>query len=179
MTCVVAIVDKSQKILMGSDSSAVDETTHTPHISPKVFVKGEGEFGIGYCHSFRLGQIIEFWFTPPPIPDGEKNLMRYMVMDFIPELKTVLADQDYPNHEDEKTEWSLLVGVRGHIFTIESDWHVGFDDIPYAAIGAGSAYALGAIHAAEGDSKWSLQKALEAAELFSPYVLGPFNFIEV
>lgn len=178
MTCIVAIVDKQQGILMGADSSAVDDTIHTPHISPKVFLKGE--FGIGYCHSFRLGQIIEFWFTPPPIPDGEENLMRYMVMDFIPELKGVLADQDYPTHDDEKTEWSLIVGIRGHIFTIESDWHIGFDDIPYAAIGAGSSYALGAIHAAEGGSSmFSLQKGLEAAEKFCPYVLGPFHFIEV
>ena len=177
MTCVVAIVDKQRKILMGADSSAVDDTIHTPHISPKVFIKGE--FGIGYCHSFRLGQIIEFWFTPPPLPEGEEDLMRYMVVDFVPELKSVLADQDYPNHDDEKTEWSLIVGVRGHIFTIESDWHVGFDDIPYVAIGAGSSYAMGAIHAAEGDSMFSLKKGLEAAELFCPYVLGPFHFIEV
>jgi len=181
MTCIVAIldtnVDNKQKIIMGADSSAVDETIHTPHITPKVFVKGE--FGIGYCHSFRLGQILEFWFTPPHIPEGEENLMKYMVMDFIPELKGALALQDYPNHEDEKTEWSLIVGVRGHIFTVESDWHVGYDDIPYASIGAGSAYALGAIHAAEGDNKWVAKKALEAAELFCPYVLGPFHFIEV
>jgi hypothetical protein len=177
MTCIVAIVDKNRKITMGADSSAVDESIHTPHLEPKVFVKGE--FGIGYCHSFRMGQIIEFWFAPPPIPKDEENLMRYMVMDFIPELKTILADNDYPNNEEDKTEWSLIVGVRGHIFTIESDWHIGYDDIPYASIGAGSSYALGAMYSAQGTSDYAAKKGLEAAEKFCPYVLGPFNFIEV
>jgi hypothetical protein len=179
MTCIVAALDNHGKIIMGADSSAVDETIHTPHIDPKVFVKGE--FGIGYCHSFRMGQILQFWFTPPEIPENEKDMMRYMVMDFIPELKGVLADQDYPFHDDEKIDWSIIVAVRGKLFTIEADWHVGHDGIPYAAIGAGSPYALGAMHSIHGEPNASIValKALETAEKFSPYVLGPFNFIEV
>lgn len=179
MTCIVAIAGKDGAIILGADSSAVDETVQTAHIDPKIFIKGE--FGIGYCHSFRMGQIIEFWFEPPPIPKNEINLMRYMVQDFIPELKSILADNDYPNHEDEKIEWSLIVGVRGNIFTVESDWHVGYDDIPYASIGAGSSYALGALYStAIGDDAKSVARvALRAAEKFCPYVLGPFNYIEV
>jgi hypothetical protein len=177
MTCIVAIVDRHRRITMGADSSAVDETIHTPHLDPKIFVKGE--IGIGYCHSFRMGQIIEFWFEPPPLPEGSENIMRYMVTEFIPELKSVLSDHDYPNNEEDKTEWSLIVGVRGHIFTIESDWHVGYDDLPYASIGAGSSYALGAMYTAQDTTDIVAKKALEAAEKFCPYVLGPFHFIEV
>lgn len=179
MTCVVAVVDGAQRITMGADSSAVDELIHTEHLDSKVFVKGE--FGIGYCHSFRLGQILEFWFEPPELPDEDNNLMRYMVRDFVPELKTVLEDNDYPAHEDEKTDWSIIVGVRGHIFTIESDWHVGYDDLPYAAIGAGSSYALGSLFTNNHDASKIVvvRRALEAAQKFCPYVIGPFNFIEV
>ena len=178
MTCVVAIVGKEGKITMAADSSAVDDTIHTPHIDPKVFLKGE--FGIGYCHSFRMGQILEFWFMPPEIPEGEENLMRYMVMDFIPELKSLLADNDYPNHEDEKTEWSLIVAVRGNIFTIESDWHVGHDDLSFAAIGAGSPYAIGVMDSIVGEDTAEIARvALKTAEKYCPYVLGPFHFIEV
>lgn len=179
MTCIVAIVDKTKRIVMGADSSAVDETIHTEHLDAKVFKKGE--FGIGYCHSFRLGQILEFWFEPPPIPDNEKNLMKYMVMDFVPELRKVLEDNEYPTHDDEKTDWSIIVCVAGHIFTIESDWHVGYDNIPYAAIGAGSSYALGAMYPMryDEDVQTTATQALMAAQKFSPYVIGPFNFIEV
>ena len=181
MTCIVAIVDGNGKIIMGADSSAVDETIHTAHLDSKVFKKGE--FGIGYCHSFRMGQIIEFWFTPPEIPDKEENMMRYMVQDFVPELKSILADNDYPNHEDEKTEWAMIVGIRGHLFTIESDWHVGYDDISYVSIGAGASYAIGAMYSVLGighkDAQYMARTALEAAEKFCPYVIKPFNFIEV
>jgi hypothetical protein len=174
----VATVDGNGKIIIGADSSAVDETIITPHIDPKVFKKGE--FGIGYCHSFRLGQIIEFWFDPPPIPEGEDNIIKYMVKDFIPELKGVLADNDYPNHDDEKTDWAIIVGVRGHLFTIESDWHVGYDDVSFAAIGAGSSYAIGAMASSTvGDNERIALNALLIAEKFCPYVIGPFNFIEV
>lgn len=178
MTCVVATVDMHGNILMGADSSAVDESIHTEHIHPKVFKRGE--FGIGYCHSFRLGQIVEFWFEPPPIPDNEKNIMRYMVMDFVPELKKILEDNDYPTHDEEKTDWSLIVGVAGKIFIIESDWHVGHDNLEYAAIGAGSAYALGAMSAtSDRGYHVTAQAGLEVAEEFCPYVIGPFHFIEV
>lgn len=179
MTCVVAIVDKTKRVVLGADSSAVDELIHTEHLDSKVFKKGE--FGIGYCHSFRMGQIIEFWFEPPPIPDDEKNLMRYMVMEFVPELKKVLEDNDYPTHDDEKTDWSLIVAVAGQIFTIESDWHVGYDNVPYAAIGAGASYALGSMYSAsiDEDIDRTAYNALLAAQKFCPYVIGPFNFIEV
>jgi hypothetical protein len=177
MTCIVAVVDLDRNVVMGADSAAVDDTIATRHLESKIFKKGE--FGIGYCHSFRMGQIIEFWFTPPPIPKNEDNLMRYMVMDFIPELKALLADNDYPNHEYEKTEWSLIIAVRGNIFTIEYDWHVGYDSFPYASIGAGSSYALGAMFACNDKAYERAVCGLEAAEEFCPYVKGPFHFIEV
>lgn len=178
MTCVVALVDQNGKIAMGSDSSAVDETIITPHLDPKVFIKGE--FGIGYCHSFRLGQILEFYFDPPEIPEGEDNLMRYMVTQFIPHLRETLIENDYPHHDDEKTEWSLIVGVRGHLFTIESDWHVGYDDMTFAAIGAGSPYAIGAMASIKAGSPGYIAfQALKVAEKFCPYVIGPFHIIDV
>ena len=179
MTCVVAVLDKTGKIFMGADSSAVDDVTHTAHVDSKVFKKDE--FGIGYSHSFRMGQLIQFWFRPPTLDENETDIMKYMVMNFIPELKTVLADNDYPNTDDEKTDWSLIVCVRGNIFTIEYDWHIGHDNLNYAAIGAGSTYALGAMSSVYNTQSAleTAQSALQAAEKFSPYVLGPFNFIEV
>lgn len=180
MTCVVGVITENGRVIMGADSSATDELIHTAHIESKVFVKGE--FGIGYCHSFRLGQIIEFWFDPPPIPDDEEYLIRYMVSTFVPELKSVCEDNDYPNHDDEKVDWSIMVGVRGQLFTIESDWHVGHDSIPYASIGAGSSYALGSFYSTSltySNKHAAARIALEAAEKFCPYVIQPFNFIEV
>lgn len=180
MTCIVAVVDDGGKIVMGADSAASDSDIITSHINSKVFTKDE--FGIGYCHSFRLGQVIEYWFIPPALPEetNDAMLMEYMVRKFVPALRSVLEENNYPTHDDEKTDWSMIVGVRGNIFVIESDWHVGHDDLQFAAIGAGAPYALGAMWcdvfaSASQKAKDGLLCAIE----FSPYVVGPINFIEV
>ena len=179
MTCVVGTVDESGRVHLGADSSAVDDNQITSHVMPKVFKLGE--FGIGYCHSFRLGQIIEYSFTPPPLPKkaNENELLHYMIKEFIPTLRTELEIQQYPLHDDEKTDWSLLVGIRGHLFTIEPDYHLGYDDENYAAIGAGAEYALGAMFASDYSGSDLVSVGLMAADAFCPYVTKPFHFIEV
>lgn len=179
MTCVVGAVDDRGRVYMGADSSAVDSNIITRHTLPKVFKVGE--FGIGYCHSFKLGQLLEFCFVPPPLEESmnQHEIIRYMVTEFIPELRSQLESNGYPNHEDEKDNWSLLVGVRGRLFTIESDFHLGYDEMQYAAIGAGTEYALGAMFCSQDSGLRLVRSGLEAAEYFCPYVTTPFNFIEV
>jgi len=52
--------------------------------------------------------------------------------------------------------------------------------LPYAAIGAGSSYALGALYALEhNEYPYMAHMALSAAAKFCPYVVAPFKFIEV
>lgn len=179
MTCVVGAVDGDGQIYMGADSSAVDSNIITRHALSKVFKVDE--FGIGYCHSFKLGQLVEFCFSPPPLEKkmDEPAMIRYMITEFIPELKGQLEAHGYPNHDDEKENWSLLVGIRGYLFTIESDFHLGYDETHYAAIGAGSEYALGAMFCSQSSGMKLARVGLEAAEYFCPYVIRPFNFIEV
>jgi ATP-dependent protease HslVU (ClpYQ) peptidase subunit len=74
----------------------------------------------------------------------------------------------------------FLVGVRGRLFCIESDFQVGEGVQDYAAVGSGSAYALGAMflqrHCTPGVRLPSaeLERALAAAAEHSPYVRGPW-----
>ena len=185
MTCVVAVRGHDGKICLAGDSSAVDENLIFKRVTPKVFLLGE--FGIGYCHSFRLGQIIQYFFKPPVIPKEaqEKDIIQYMVTKFIPALKSVLEANDYPTQDDEKTDWSIIVCIRGMIFTIESDFHVGHDYVPFSAIGAGTEYALGSMQTNAGserkevNAKLVAEEALRVAEYFSPNVSGPFDFLEI
>lgn len=175
MTCVVAFTD-GNKVYLAADSSAVDENIVLPRKTSKVFVNGE--FGMGYCHSFRLGQIVEHFFSPPAIV--EDDLLSYMIVKFVPALRKALDKQEFPSNDSEKSDWALLIGIRGRIFVIESDWQVGEDTMSYHAIGAGMEYALGALHATkERDPRKRLTAALQAAKEYSPYVREPFNFIEV
>lgn len=179
MTCIVGVVDSHGNIFMGADSSAVDSNIITRHIPSKVF--RISDFAIGYCHSFRLGQLIEHFFEPPFLDSeiDEDRMIQYMITEFIPELRTQLESYGYPSNEDEKENWSLMIGVHGYLFTVESDFHLGYDETSYAAIGAGAEYALGAMH---GSLKTGMDRATEglaAAEYFCPYVTKPFNFVEV
>ena len=179
MTCVVAVIGNDGTFCLAGDSAAVEDNMIVKRATPKVFQIGE--FAIGYCHSFRLGQIIEYFFKPPVLPEGadHKELMSYMVTKFIPTLKKALEKNDYPLQEDEKSDWSLIVCVRNSIFTIESDFHVGSDYDNFAAIGAGAEYALGSIcsETDRNNAVEAAERALRAAEYFSPNVIGPFNFI--
>jgi ATP-dependent protease HslVU (ClpYQ) peptidase subunit len=181
MTCVVAVVDGERgKVVMGADSAAVEENLIVSHVPPKVFKIDE--FGIGYCHSFRLGQVIQHFFQPPELPDenlDEDGMMSYMVRKFVPELRIILDANDYPSSDEEKASWSLLVGVRSSIYIIESDFHVGYYEDHFAAIGAGYEYALGAMLNSRRYGEDMAREGLAAAKYFCPYVTGPFNFIEV
>lgn len=184
MTCVVGIVNEDGRITIAADSSAVDNNIVTRHARPKVFTKGE--FGIGYCHSFRLGQILEFHFDPPPMKKKmtEDEIVKYMITEFIPQMRVDLSINDYPTHDDEKENWGVMVGIRGHLFIIESDFHLSYDEQHYAAMGAGIEYALGAMHGMDTmgghqNKNLFLESALLAAERYCPYVVKPFDFIEV
>lgn len=180
MTCVVACV-RDGKVYMGSDSAAASDTEISTQIRPKVF--SNGDFLIGYCHSFRLGQIVEYHFKPPKIisdSDEHDFLIKFMVKHFIPALRACLTENCYPSLLDEANGWSLIVGVRGNIFIIEDDFNVSSYDRDYHAIGSGSPYALGALEALSTDEDMHpldyLNLALMAAEKHSPSVASPFHF---
>jgi ATP-dependent protease HslVU (ClpYQ) peptidase subunit len=178
MTCVVAATD-GHTVIIGGDSCAVDNSTISARVHPKVFRKGE--LAIGYCQSFRLGQILEYIFSPPPVPrTKDANMMEYMVKSFVPAMKKCLEENWYPYHDDEKEDWSIIVGVKGKIFYVESDYHVGHDINNYFAIGSGGDYALGAMYAVKDqDPRVMVRVGLEAAVEFSPFVKRPFNYVTI
>jgi ATP-dependent protease HslVU (ClpYQ) peptidase subunit len=178
MTCIVAIKN-SNRVIIGADSCGSEENIGVVRVPPKVFVKGN--YGFGFSHSFRLGQIIEHVFEPPPISSKvtDNELIAHMVKNFIPQLKSTLEDHGYPYHEDEKEGWALIIGIHGRILTIESDWQVGLDDLDLTAIGSGAEYALGALYVSDKEPLETATAALMAANKFCPSVMTPFNFIEV
>ena len=64
MTCIVALKD-GNKVYLGGDGAASEEKTGLilQRIDPKVF--RVGQFGIGFVDSFRMGQILQYSWTPP------------------------------------------------------------------------------------------------------------------
>lgn len=172
MTCIVGLVDKGT-VYMGADSAALSELRLTLRSDTKVF--HNGDFLIGFTSSFRMGQLLRFEFAPPAHPDGI-NCYAYMVKYFIPAVRQCLKDGGYAKSDQQKESGGcFLVGYKGHLFNIDSDYQVGmlFDD--FYSIGGGAQVALGALSISTNNSpKERVLSALKAAERWHAGVRGPF-----
>lgn len=173
MTCIVALQHKG-KITMGGDSAGVTRLDVTLRKDPKVFLNGK--FLIGYTSSFRMGQILRFKFTPPPIPKSQ-DLFEYMCTSFIDVARKSLKRGGFTTVDSNvETGGTFLVGVNGRLFNIQADFQVGESHDDYDTVGCGDSYAFGALASqpTSMDPQKRVLQALQIAEKFSGGVRGPF-----
>lgn len=179
MTCIVGIVEKKDgRVWIGGDSAGVAGYGLTARADEKVF--RNGEFVIGFTSSFRMGQILRYCFTPPPIKTWD--IWRYMVSEFIPASMKAMRDHGW-ERKAKDDGWAggeiaggtFLVGVRGQLFKVEGDFQVGIARDGWAAVGCGDDLARGAIWASSAAFEHvRLQRALECAAALSAGVCAPF-----
>lgn len=177
MTCIVGIEHKG-RVYLGADSCASDGYRELVAAGPKVF--NNGEFVIGYTDSFRFGQLLQYAFKPPK-QDGSKSDHEYLVTDFINALRSCLSGAGYASKQHEvERGGSCLVGYRGCLYTIESDYQVRRDQGGVGAIGIGALAALGALDVLRDRAVnpfKALGRALHAAEAVTAMVRGPYWFV--
>ena len=184
MTCIVAIA-KNGTVYMGSDHAASDDKTGwiISRREPKCFKVGQ--YGIAFTDSFRMGQILQYSWTPPKYTPTKTNsgLDKFMRTKFIDSVKSAFKDGGYGSigGADEDTGGIFIVGVCGRLFTIDEDFHVGENVVNYMAEGSGGQIALGALHATKNQKnpRLRLKAALEAATEFNMNVSGPYTYIQV
>lgn len=173
MTCIVGIV-KNEKVYLAADSAGVSGLNLRIRVDSKIFKKGE--FIIGCTSSFRMIQLLRFSFTPPEIKD--KDIFEYMCTDFINQVRECFKEGGFIQKYSEGDEkgGNFLVGIRGRLFQVESDFQVGETANGFNAIGCGANYALGSLHSTRDyTSPWiRLNKSLLAANEFSAGVSAPF-----
>lgn len=178
MTCIVGIRDKATgAVILGGDSAGVAGLSITVRDDPKVF--RNGPFVMGFTTSFRMGQLLAHALTPPAPP--RSNLYAFMVTEFVDAVRECLKAGGYASTRNEvESAGTFLVGVRGHLYEIGSDYQVGIPADGYAAVGCGDELALGAFYATRGSDLDPLQRAhaaLLAAAHHSAGVTGPFRFV--
>ena len=185
MTCIVAIAQNGI-VYMGSDHAASDEKTGwiLSRKEPKCFKVGQ--YGVAFTDSFRMGQILQYSWTPPKYTPTKTNsgLDKFMRTKFIDSVKQAFKDNGYGSigsPSDEDTGGIFIVGVEGRIFTIDEDFHVGENVVNYMAEGSGGQIALGALYATKNQKnpKLRLKAALEAATEFNMSVAAPYTYIQV
>lgn len=178
MTVIVGVQHETG-VYIGGDSATISGWTLELTGRPKVFRVGEFLFGVS--GSPRVSGLICHAFAPPPVPKKAKHLDRYMVTKFIPTLRAVLGEAAAEKKQHDVAgidgNSNVLVGVRGRLFEIHSDYQVTYNQPGYGAIGCGGDIALGALHVATGEDLPPRDRviyALGAAEAHNMGVCGPF-----
>ena len=184
MTCIVAIA-QGGTVYMGSDHAASDEKSGwiLARKEPKCFKVGQ--YAIAFTDSFRMGQILQYNWTPPKYTPTKTNsgLDKFMRTKFVESVKIAFKDHGFGDigGTDEDTGGIFIVGIEGRIFVVDEDFHVGENIVNYMAEGSGGMFALGALHATkhQKNPRMRIKAALEAAAEFSMSVAPPFTYIQV
>jgi len=184
MTCIVAIAQNGT-VYMGSDHAASDDKSGwiIARKEPKCFKVGQ--YGIAFTDSFRMGQILQYSWTPPKYTPTKTNsgLDKFMRTKFVDSVKDAFREHGYGSivSGQEDVGGIFIVGLEGRIFTIDEDFHVGEAVVNYMAEGSGAFFAMGALFATKNQKnpKMRIKTALEAASEFSMSVAPPFTYIQV
>ena len=179
MTCIVGVVDADGRIVMGGDSAGVAGYDLRARADAKVF--RVGDFLIGFTSSFRMGQLLRWKLAsylqaqPAAMADDE-----FMCTLFVDAIRKCLSEGGYARKENEaESGGEFIVGYRGALWHIESDYQVGQLVDPFAACGCGESYAHGALAVLDADAETRVRRALETAERFSAGVRGPFVIVSL
>lgn len=182
MTCIIGLVDqKTKKLYIGGDSCGTSGWNVTTRADKKVFQKGD--FIMGFTTSFRMGQILQYDFNPPPFPEQEEDVMKYMVSSFVKEVRNCLKSNGYAViQSNQESGGEFLVGYKQRLFKIDNDFQLAesIDDI--FAVGSGAQTDLGAMHALDLDGmspEERIKRSLEITEKLNASVRAPFNIISI
>lgn len=179
MTCIVALKGDNGSVIIGGDSAGVADIDIVIRKDPKVFMVDD-RFIIGFTDSFRMGQILRYSFNPP-IQSKEVTTYEYMVTEFITSLRATFILGGYlETRGGREIGGTFIVGYRGRLFTIGSDFQVGEHVDDYMSVGCGSEYALGALRMFTlypHPPKDRAEEALKVAEYFSGGVVAPFTIL--
>lgn len=177
MTCIAGIVHDG-KVYISGDSAGISGYESAERADKKVFVNGD--FAMGFTTSFRMGQILQYAFTPVK-RHPDQDVMAYMCTAFIDGVRNALKAGGFASaNNNTESGGTFLVGYAGRLFSIYDDYQVGETTCGYQAVGCGETHAKGALFATVGQQPLDrLALALKAAEAHSAGVRGPFHTVTV
>jgi hypothetical protein len=181
MTCIVGITD-GKRIVVGSDSAGSSPDNPEIHIADVAKVFATGEYLVGYCGSYRAGQLARWEMEWPEPPEPGANLERFFTRVVIKALRHALRDAEPGFTQELPRTAQFLIGLRGHLFTIGNDFSAVKRKDPWLAIGSGRNAAYGALHVLAGlefDLEEKVRRALAAAQGITANVREPFQLLSV
>ena len=178
MTCIVAVPVRDG-VVMGGDSAGVSRWDLVVRTDAKVF--RNGPFLMGFTTSFRMGQLLRYRLEAPDHPPAMDHA-EYLTTLFVDAVRECLHRGGWRRDKDQREEGGeFIVGYRGRVYQVASDFQVAIPASGYAACGCGAQVALGSLHATERSKVGTaerVRRALEAAEALSAGVRGPFVILD-
>jgi ATP-dependent protease HslVU (ClpYQ) peptidase subunit len=177
MTTIVG-VENADGCIIASDSRIAESGKVYTH--PKMIKAIErGSYIIGGAGDYRALQVVLHGWQPPLVnAKAKQNLYEFVINKVAPSLKATLSEAGIEfnkssDNDDDKFDLSLLIGINGSLFEIDSDFAVAMNDSGLYAIGSGGDYALGALHAGA-----PVLKAMEIAALNNNGTSAPFHILK-
>ena len=181
MTCIVGYVENN-RVFIGGDSAGVAGYSIQVRSDAKVFQNEDCIFG--FTSSFRMGQVLRYKLQLPKCETWD--IERYMCTTFIDAVKSCFKENGI-NYHDSGQDFGgvFLVGLKGRLFRIDSDYQVAWNDKNYDSVGCGEDLAVGALFALEHMDRTQISAedritiALDAASTFSGAVTPPYTIISI
>lgn len=181
MSCIVAI-EENNKVYMAGDTLGSSDDYKVSLLNSKVFLVGE--YAIGFTGSYRIGDLLRDGWSPPEM-DSTMTIREHMVRVFIPSMRALFKENGVDikamDQSDSTGESTFLIGFKGTLFIIDTDYSVQQPRSKYTAEGAGFKFALGSLFGTElmANPVDRLDLALKATAEYSQSVAPPFTFIEI
>ena len=179
MTCIIGYVQKD-KVYIAGDSAGVGGYEISIRKDPKVFKNGK--FIMGFTSSFRMGQLLMSSKFKVANQKPKETDYHYMITSFVDAVIKTFKNGGFLKKENEVFHGgAFLVGYKGKLYQIESDFQVGEVEDAFNSVGCGSDIAKGAMSVLDSmedlTPEQKLIKALESTTRFSAGVAAPFNIV--
>lgn len=184
MTCIVGIKTKTG-VMLGADSLSSNHHTKSVESTAKLVELKDGLLGIGLTTSWRAINLVTYELDDKlsDLPKAKGDAHRWLVTSFVPTLRDLYKTAGFSEVSNNvETGSTMLIGLRGQLFVLHSDYAVISPAEGFTAVGSGEQVAIGALHAARhfySDPELTLAAGLRAATTFVTTVCAPFNYLEV
>jgi len=127
-----------------------------------------------------MGQLLRYKLVPRPCLDWDVE--KYISTVFVDDVREMFRANGWlRTNNGIECGGDFLAAYRGRIFKVQEDFQVGWNRVPFDAVGCGQDLAMGVMYGMHRAGTFTpeqmVRTALEAAEQFSAGVRGPFTII--
>ena len=174
MTTIIGIQYEDRCILL-ADNQVTDESGRVYRHPDMAKISERGDFIIAGSGEVSPCDIAQHIWNPPKLTAKDsKDIYHFMIAKAMPSLRKCLEENGYNFNEDhdkskEGLRFQFLMAVGGELFDIDQDLAVMRSMDGVYAVGAGTAYALGALHAGAKP-----MKVMDIVEKLTNFTSGPY-----